>query len=115
MPKRQRQQKQDGQPPNPTTASATREEREKATETHDTVEDDDINEEEDPGATRSRSLGLKGFLKHSKNQQYRVVEMRVALVCSFGVFFKLIYSEALEEQDEDSFITHAALMFAGCK
>ena len=113
MPRRQRQQKQDGQP--------TREEREQqqATETHhETSEDSDkINEEENPETTSSgsRSKGLKGFLKHAKNQQYRVVETRVALVCSFGIFFKLIYSEALEEMDKELFTIHAAVMYVGCK
>lgn len=112
MPRRQRQQKQDGQPTSPTT---TREEREQATET---LEDNEINEEESPEATSSRSRstkGLKGFLKHAKNQQYRVVETRVALVCSFGIFFKLIYSESLEELDKALFTTHAAITYVGCK
>ena len=115
MPRRQRQQKQDDQPASPST---TREEREQATESRDTLEDDEINEGENPEATsssRSRSKGLKGFLKHAKNQQYRVVEARVALVCSFGVFFKLIYSEGLEEQDKELFTTHAAVTYVGCK
>ena len=110
MSRRQRQQKQDGQPASP---NATREEREQATESHDTLEADEINEEEDPEATRSRSKGLKGFLKHAKNQQYRVVETRVALVCSFGIFFKLIYSEGLEELDKELFTTHAAITYVG--
>ena len=113
MPRRQRQQKQDGQP------GATREEREQqATETLDAPEEDDeIGEEENPEATTSssKSKGLKGFIKHAKNQQYRVVETRVALVCSFGIFFKLIYSERLEELDKELFTTHAAFMYVGCK
>ena len=113
MPKRQRQQKQDSQPTNPST---TREKEEEKTESQDTLEDDDLNnEEENPEATRSRSKGLKGFLKHAKNQQYRVVETRVALVCSFGIFFKLIYSEGLEELDKELFTTHAAVTYVGCK
>lgn len=110
MPRRQRQQKQDGQPASP---DATREEGEQAAESHDTLEADKINEEEDLEATRSRSKGLKGFLKHAKNQQYRVVETRVALACSFGIFFKLIYSEGLEELDKELFTTHAAVTYVG--
>lgn len=113
MPKRQRQQKQDGQPTNP---SSTREDKKETTESQDTLVDDDLNnEEENPEATRSRSKGLKGFLKHAKNQQYRVVETRVALVCSFGIFFKLIYAEGLEELDEELFTTHAAVTYVGRK
>ena len=117
MPRRQRQQKQDGQP---TSSSTTREEREQqqATETRDTLGDsNEIDEEENPESTSSgsRPKGLKGFLKHAKNQQYRVVETRVALVCSFGIFFKLIYSEALEELDKELFTTHAAVTYVGCK
>jgi hypothetical protein len=118
MPRRQRQQKQDGQPTRPST---TREEGEQqqATETHhDALEDsDEINEEKNPESTSSRSKGLKGFLKHAKNQQYRVVEIRVALVCSFGIFFKLIYSEDLEELEDSKelFTTHAAITYVGCK
>ncbi len=115
MPRRQRQQRQDGQPTSPST---TREEREQqqATETHHDALDE-INEEENPESTSSRSKGLKGFLKHAKNQQYRVVETRVALVCSFGIFFKLIYSEGLEELDESKelFTTHAAVTYVGRK
>lgn len=113
MPKRQRRQKQDGELSSPPTANSTGEERRRVTEAHENLENDALNEEENPEATSSRSSGLKSFLKHAKNQQYRVVETRVALVCCFGVFFKLIYSEDLEELDGELFTTHAAITYAG--
>ena len=122
MPKRKRQQKGDGGSPKPT---PTVDEDRPATELQESdgeaLTDEDLSAEEFPEAeddevvaTQRRKKSLRNFLKQAKTQHYRVIEMRVALVCSFGVFAKVIFSDALAK-DENSFTTHAALTFAACE
>ena len=121
MPKKQRQQKRDGKPPSAPEEKVVGEENRPAPELQDDLSHDDAHtEEEESGGDgederSKRAKSLRDFLKHAKGQHYRVIETRVALVCSFGVFAKLIFSDALVDHDEDSFITHAAITFAGCK
>ena len=124
MPKRKRAQKRDGGAPNSPDSLDPDEERppSEPNESRESATDDDLSGDEGPeaeddesvSATQRRKKSLRGFLKQVKGQHYRVVEMRVALVCSFGVFAKVMFSDVLVE-DEDSFVTHAALTFAACK
>ena len=119
MPKKQRQQKRTGKPSN------LAQDNRPASDLQDGVtegEDDHSQQEEGEevnegeGEERSQTAkSLRRFLKHAKGQHYRVIEIRVALVCSFGVFAKLIFSDALEKNDEDSFITHSAITYIGRK
>lgn len=117
MPKKQRQQKRDGKPPSSSGEKVVGEGKRPAPEIQDNLSND--NEEEESGGEgderSQRAMSLRDFLKHAKGQHYRVIETRVALVCSFGVFAKLIFSDALIDGDKDSFITHSAITFAGCK
>lgn len=122
MSKKQRQQKRDGKPPSSSGEKVVGEGKRPAPEVQDELGNDDAHVEEEEyggdgeGDERSqREKSLRDFLKHAKGQHYRVVETRVALVCSFGVFAKLIFSDALVDGDDDSFITHSAVTFAGCK
>ena len=119
MPKKQRQQKQGSKRESSADESTARKDgRPPTLDPQEDIVDDDqetIEEEEGEGEDASqRSKSLKSFLKQVKGQHYRVIEMRVVLVCSFGVFAKLMFSDALVS-DEDSFVTHAALTFAACK
>lgn len=122
MPKRQRHQKQDGKPASSsesTTQDKRRADPEPPADVAGGDDDEDfdeaINEEErEEASQQQQQKSLKGFLKQAKGQHYRVVEMRVVLVCSFGVFAKLMFSDALEKA-EDTFVTHAALTFAARK
>lgn len=121
MPKRQRHQKQDGKPASSSESTTQDKRRADPDPPADVAGGDDdedfdeaINEEEREEASQQQQKSLKGFLKQAKGQHYRVVEMRVVLVCSFGVFAKLMFSDALEKA-EDTFITHAALTFAARK
>ena len=122
MPKRKRQQKVDGgSPKSPTNVDEDRPATELQEGNGEAVTDEDLSSEEDPVgevdevvATQRRKKSLRNFLKQAKTQHYRVIEMRVVLVCSFGVFAKVIFSDALAK-DKDSFVTHAALTFAACE
>ena len=109
MPKRQRQQKQDSKHPSTT----AQDERQPTSAPQDEVNDDG-DEVQEAGERPRRTKSLKHFIEQVKGKHYRVIEMRVALVCSFGVFAKLIFSDALAEVD-DTTITHSAVAFAGCK
>ncbi len=54
--------------------------------------------------------GLKEFVEEFKDKHYHVIEMRILLVCSFGIFLKLFLSEALSQED-DPLLTYSALTF----
>ena len=58
--------------------------------------------------------GLKEFVDEYKDNQHRIVESRIAIVCSFGVFGKVLFSDTLAEMDKDS-TTYAALTFVACE
>ena len=58
--------------------------------------------------------GLKKFVVEYKDKQHSIIESRIAIVCSFGVFGKVLFSDTLAEMDKDS-TTYAPLTFVACK
>lgn len=55
---------------------------------------------------------MKEFVEKFKDRHYYVVEMRMVLICSLGIFLKLFFSDVTTEMEG---LTYAALMFIGCK
>ena len=53
---------------------------------------------------------LKDFVKQFKDRHYHVIEMRIILICSFGSFVKLFYSDVLAQRNEH-LLTFSALTF----
>lgn len=66
----------------------------------------------DTGAHQRGSL--KEFVEKFKDRHYYVIEMRIVLVCSIGVFFKLFFSDVILEEEEGA-LTYSALTFVCCK
>ena len=51
-------------------------------------------------------------MEEFKDKHYHVIEMRILLVCSFGIFLKLFLSDALDSDSEDDpLLTYSALSF----
>ena len=62
---------------------------------------------EGEGRARGRG-GLKQFVEEMKGKQHKAIEMRIAVLCAFGVAARLIFSNELSTQTLQS-----ALMFVG--
>ena len=60
-----------------------------------------------------RQTNFRQFVNDLKTKQHRVVEMRIALVCSFAVVARVLFSNQLS--DEHSFVIQSSLLFAGSK
>ena len=60
-----------------------------------------------------RQTNFRQFVNDLKTKQHRVVEMRIALVCSFAVVARVLFSSQLS--DEHSFVIQSSLVFAGSK
>ncbi len=71
-------------------------------------EKDEGREEEDEGSgaaggeerlsQRRRSYGLKNFMTTMEGKQHRVVEMRIAVVCGFGVALRILFLDEVPEK-----------------
>ena len=53
---------------------------------------------------------LKEFVEQYKDKHFHVIETRIVLICSFGIFMKLFYSD-----ERELTLTHTNLLFLGCK
>ena len=60
-----------------------------------------------------RQTNFRQFVNDLKKKQHRVVEMRIALVCSFAVVARVLFSDQLS--DEQSFVIQRSFVFAGSK
>ena len=60
-----------------------------------------------------RQTNFRQFVNDLKTKQHRVVEMRIALVCSFAVVARVLFSDQLS--DEQSFVIQRSFVFAGSK
>ena len=63
---------------------------------------------------RSARGSLKEFVKQFKDRHYHVIEMRIVLICSFGIFVKLFFSDVLTQLSEH-LLTYSALTFIACE
>ena len=74
---------------------------------------DERSEGEGPQTPR---VGLRQFVEDIKGKQHRVIEMRIILICSLGVFSKVLFSEALAKKEEEyGVVTYGILAFAARK
>lgn len=60
-----------------------------------------------------RQTNFRQFVNDLKTKQHRVVEMRIALVCSFAVVARVLFSNQLS--DEHSSVIQSSLLFTGSK
>lgn len=63
--------------------------------------------------TEGSQTNFRQFVNDLKTKQHRVVEMRIALVCSFAVVARVLFSNQLS--DEHSSVIQSSLLFAGSK
>ncbi len=54
--------------------------------------------EEEPEMGRRQSMGLGNFIKTMEGKQQRVVEMRIAVVCGFGVALRILFLDEVPEE-----------------
>lgn len=54
--------------------------------------------EERPAVQRRRPSGLRDFIKTFEGKQHNVVEMRIAVVCGFGVALRILFLAEVPEK-----------------
>lgn len=69
-------------------------------------------EEEEEVAHETMREGLRKFVEEFKGKTHRVVEMRIALACAFGVAMRLLFAEKLTEEVDDM-VVYSGFIFTG--
>ncbi len=65
-------------------------------------------------STGASKGSLKEFIEQYKDKHYHAIEMRIVLVCSFGVFAKIFFSSVLTDLD-NPVLSFSVLFFIACE